>query len=157
MMADAETDWGLLAERLHQPSWLGTVTLEDRRGHLYLLQPCLDKRKRLTIEIIRDGRVDPDWFGCHPAAADIPSTARDLYPVRKHWRWPKLRRASKRQQAAAKSVGIDADDCYYQIDVWHDPAKCLRHMRKRICGLREIPRVEYEDRMRARSEPEAAA
>ena len=150
-MSAEPIDWDSLVWRLHDVI-AGRTCLADADGHVYLLNPCYDRRKRLTIEVYRDGRFDPAWTTCEKARADIPAEARALFQVRKRWAWPKARRKPKAHQARLRSAGMDPDAHFYQIATWHDPAKCLAHLRRHLPGLHPISGAEHDAAVRARQE-----
>jgi hypothetical protein len=117
------------------------------------------RRKRLTIDIWRDGTFDQEWANCYASRDEIPAIARALFPVRKQFRFPKLRqqKLSQRKRRAYAELGMDPDAAYYQIASWHDPAKCLAHLRRHLPGLHVISPEEHDAVAAARREAEGLA
>lgn len=146
-LPDAEpdaTDWERVVSDLHLPG-LGDTPLRADDGHVYLVRSGFDKRKRLTIEIYRDGRCDKNWFGCTTTKEGIPADARALFVVRGKPKWPTLARKklTKRDIIRYREIGIDPAERIYQISLWHDPARCIAHLRRHLPGLRVITREEH--------------
>ena len=139
-----EDDWADVCSRLHHHGW--RVCLADSDGHVYLLHPRLGKAMRLCIDLFRDGVFLPEWARCYPTRDAVPADARAMFPVRKRWQWPKLRKKkmSKSSRRAYLDCGLDPDAHFYQIVEWHNPPACLAHLRRHLPGLHEITPKEHD-------------